>query len=225
MKMKYEVVEVAARQIVGCSVRSANNAPDCQQKIGALWEKMLHEERKEGICYGLYTEYQWEDMSYLAVVGTEGSTCPADGVCIQIPAGTYARFHFQGNVRTGIHALWQEIWKMELPRAYTVDFEEYVKCNADGQGEVYVYVALANYCQSCAMPMTTPEQYGTEADGTPSKEYCCYCRKNGAFVQDCTMEEMVEFCLQYGPAASMDKEQARKQMSEYFSTLKRWQKK
>lgn len=42
-------------------------------------------------------------------------------------------------------------------------------------------------------------------------EYCCYCRKNGVFVQDCTIEEMVEFCLQYDPAAAMDKEEAKKQ--------------
>lgn len=222
--MKYEIVHVPARQITGYSARTANNAPDCQKKIGALWGKMMQDGQKEGICYGLYTDYQWDDMNYLAVVGTEESVCPADGVCIEIPEGEYAKFHFEGNVRTGIHALWQEIWQMELPRAFTVDFEEYVRCDADGQGEAYVYVALANYCQSCGMPMTSQEQHGTEADGVPSAEYCCYCRKNGVFVQDCTMEEMVAFCLQYGPAVSMDKEWARKQMTEYFKTLKRWRK-
>lgn len=222
--MNYEVVQVAARQIIGNGTRVTNQAADCQQKIGALWENFLRTRRETGVYYGVYTAYQWEDSSYLAVVGTEGTVCPADGVAVEIPAGTYARFHFQGDVRTGIYALWQEIWKMELQRAYTADFEEYVRCDADGQGEVYVYVALANYCQSCSMPMTNQAQYGTEADGTLSTEYCCYCRKNGVFVQDCTMEEMIEFCLQYGPAASMEKVQARKQMSEYFSSLKRWKK-
>lgn len=222
--MDYEVVQVAARQIVGSGIRVTNQAADCQQRIGALWENFLHTRQNTGVCYGVYTEYQWDDASYLAVVGTEGAVCPPDGVMVEIPAGTYARFHFQGDVRTGLHALWQEVWKMELPRAYTADFEEYVRCDEDGWGEVSVYVALANYCQSCGMPMTNQAQYGTEADGALSSEYCCYCRKNGAFVQDCTMEEMIEFCLQYGPAASMEKAQARKQMAQYFASLKRWKK-
>ena len=36
--MNYEVVQVAARQIVGNGIRVTNQAADCQQKIGALWE-------------------------------------------------------------------------------------------------------------------------------------------------------------------------------------------
>ncbi len=222
--MKYEVVTLPERKIVGIGVRTANDAPDCEQKIGALWKQMRENQPEQKTYYGIYTDYQWQDGSYLAVVGTEGTACVSNEVCVTIPAGTYARFHFQGDVHTGIYQAWQEIWKMELPRVYTVDFEEYLCCDAAGQGEAYIYVALGQMCQSCGMPMTLPEQYGTEQGGTPSKDYCCYCRKDGAFVQECTMEEMVEFCLQYGPAAGMDRDTARKQMMPYFATLKRWMK-
>jgi hypothetical protein len=31
------------------------------------------------------------------------------------------------------------------------------------------------FCQSCAMPMETPEMFGTHADGSKSEEYCAYC--------------------------------------------------
>ena len=31
-----------------------------------------------------------------------------------------------------------------------------------------------HYCQSCGM-MLSPEQYGTEADGTPTEHYCKWC--------------------------------------------------
>ncbi len=221
--MEYEVVTLPERKITGVGVRTANDAPDCGPKISALWQHIRAHQPDTKTYYGLYTDYQ-QDGSYLAVVGTEGAVCTPDEVCVTIPAGTYARFHFKGNVHSGIYAAWQEIWNMELPRVYTVDFEEYLCCDAAGQGEAYIYVALGHICQSCGMPMTLPEQYGTEQDGVPSQDYCCYCRKDGAFVQDCTMEEMVEFCLQYGPSARMDPDMARKQMLPYFATLKRWRK-
>lgn len=47
------------------------------------------------------------------------------------------------------------------------------------------------------MPMTAPEHFGTEADGTPSNEYCVYCYKDGAFAQKCSMEEMIQTCAQF----------------------------
>ena len=51
-------------------------------------------------------------------------------------------------------------------------------------------------CQSCGMPMQE-DQYGTEKDGSSNELYCCYCYKGGAFVQDCDMEGMVEFCAPF----------------------------
>ena len=53
------------------------------------------------------------------------------------------------------------------------------------------------FCQSCGMPMgQTDERYGTEADGTKSKDYCSYCYTNGAFPAECTMQEMIDLCVQ-----------------------------
>ena len=52
------------------------------------------------------------------------------------------------------------------------------------------------YCQCCGMPMgDTKELYGTEKDGSRSVDYCKYCYEHGAFTSDCTMEEMIEFCV------------------------------
>lgn len=76
-------------------------------------------------------------------------------------------------------------------------------------------------CQSCGMPMTQEKQFGTNADGSPNGEYCCYCYKNGAFTADCTMEEMIDFCLTV-PGVFPDRELAKKQMQESFPRLKRW---
>ncbi|MGQ9623414.1 MAG: zinc ribbon domain-containing protein, partial [Candidatus Caldatribacteriaceae bacterium] len=45
------------------------------------------------------------------------------------------------------------------------------------------------FCQSCAMPMVKPEDFGTNADGSPNGEYCRYCFQNGEFTApDTTVE-------------------------------------
>lgn len=226
--MPYEIVDLPARRVTGVAVRTSNDAPDCAKKIGALWERYrsgglreaLHAST-DAVCYGLYTQYTRDDLSYLAVVGCESCETPADCVTVDIPAGSYAKFTYTGPV-TGVSAVWNKIWNTRLPRAYTVDFEMYTAVDAQGNGTVDVYVALADVCQSCGMPMTQPGDYGTEMDGAPSRDYCCYCRKNGAFVQDCTMEEMIEGCLTYAPEMYRDADTARAQMRAYFPTLKRW---
>ena len=81
------------------------------------------------------------------------------------------------------------------------------------------------YCQSCAMPMgNTNELYGTEKDGGKSPDYCHYCYQNGEFTSQCSMDEMIEFCVK--PMTendpSMTETTARQIMQQVMPTLKRW---
>lgn len=81
------------------------------------------------------------------------------------------------------------------------------------------------YCQSCGMPMgTTDEFYGTEADGLKSGDYCSYCYQNGAFTANCTMQEMIDFCVRpmVENVPGMTETGARAIMAEQFPNLKRW---
>jgi hypothetical protein len=83
------------------------------------------------------------------------------------------------------------------------------------------------YCQSCGMPMgKTDENYGTEADGTKSKDYCKYCYEDGEFTFNGSMEEMIEICVPHMASANPDmtEDEARDSMKEWFPTLKRWSK-
>lgn len=86
------------------------------------------------------------------------------------------------------------------------------------------------FCQSCGMPMHTADQFGTEKDGSATPDYCSYCYKDGMFLQDCTMDEMIETCVkfmeQYNAASNIpfSKEKAIAQMKAYFPRLKRWAK-
>lgn len=81
------------------------------------------------------------------------------------------------------------------------------------------------FCQSCGMPLS-PEVLGSNADGSKSADYCHYCFKDGKFMADVTMEQMIEFCVPHVTAAmpGTTPEQARQQMQQFFPMLKRWKK-
>lgn len=84
-----------------------------------------------------------------------------------------------------------------------------------------------HFCQSCGMPLTD-ENRGTNADGSRSEDYCTYCYQSGKFTQDFTMNQMVEFCLQFldqmnaHTGQKLTPLQAKEQMLQYFPHLKRW---
>lgn len=78
-------------------------------------------------------------------------------------------------------------------------------------------------CQSCGMPMQE-DQYGTNQDGSRNEKYCCYCYKDGAFAQDCSLEEMIDFCAPFEVEGGRAKtvEEAKGMLRDYFPTLERW---
>lgn len=78
------------------------------------------------------------------------------------------------------------------------------------------------------MPLTAPEHFGTNKDGSRNEDYCAYCYSKGDFTEDLTMDEMIEHCAQFvdefnkDNELSLTKEQAISQMKEFFPQLKRW---
>jgi hypothetical protein len=84
------------------------------------------------------------------------------------------------------------------------------------------------FCQSCGMPMTAPEHFGTNSDGTANTDYCTYCFKEGHFTQEMTMDEMISHCAQFVEEFNKDseqkltKEQAIVNMKQFFPLMKRW---
>lgn len=79
------------------------------------------------------------------------------------------------------------------------------------------------YCQSCGMPLNT-EVLGTNLDGNKNEDYCIYCYKEGNFTAECTMDEMIDFCIPHmvNGNNNMTEEKAKCMMQEFFPTLKRW---
>ena len=83
-------------------------------------------------------------------------------------------------------------------------------------------------CQSCGMPLTMEEHFGTDADGSRNEEYCAYCYQNGSFTQECTMDDMIEHCVQFLDEFNKDsgtkytREEAIAEMKSFFPQLTRW---
>lgn len=77
------------------------------------------------------------------------------------------------------------------------------------------------------MPLNGAEP-GKEADGSKNEDYCRCCYADGNFLQDCTMEEMIEHNLEYLDEFNKDSEikytteEARAAMKQFFPHLKRW---
>jgi hypothetical protein len=94
--------------------------------------------------------------------------------------------------------------------------------------ETSIQFAEGPLCQSCGlMPLDSPENFGTNADGSKSEDYCVYCFKDGAFTYpDVTLEEWIKLCAGFVAGYwSVTEEEAAAKLSEYVPKLKRWQEK
>ena len=84
------------------------------------------------------------------------------------------------------------------------------------------------FCQSCGMPLNTPQVRGTEAGGALSEDYCLYCYRDGAFTApEAGMEDMIAFNLKFNQENGFPmgpQEEAERNMRAWFPTLKRWKK-
>lgn len=79
-------------------------------------------------------------------------------------------------------------------------------------------------CQSCAMHMAEPADFGTEENGGASEDYCVHCWQQGKFVYDNTFEQAVEANIPWWRDGCQNDDQARAKIMEVFPTLKRWKK-
>ncbi len=89
---------------------------------------------------------------------------------------------------------------------------------------------LPQFCQSCGMPLKSVADFGTNADGSLAFDYCRYCFKDGQFVQQCNMDEMIEHCAQFVDDVNknmpqpLTRDQYVAMMRDFFPRLKRWRK-
>lgn len=79
-------------------------------------------------------------------------------------------------------------------------------------------------CQSCAMPLSDENLFGSNEDGAKNEDYCTYCFKDGKFTSNATVDEMIETCVPHMVKQGFEESKARKMLSNLLPNLKRWTK-
>ncbi len=80
-------------------------------------------------------------------------------------------------------------------------------------------------CQSCGMPLQKEEDFGTNASGSKSEEYCFHCFQNGKFLDEgITLQEKINKNVKFAVQIGMSEHEARKMASNVLPELKRWKK-
>jgi len=75
------------------------------------------------------------------------------------------------------------------------------------------------------MPLRKKEDFGTNAGGSRSKEYCFHCFQDGKFLDEgVTLQEKIEKNVKFAIQMGMPEDEARKMASSVLPKLKRWKK-
>lgn len=145
--MNYEIVNLKEKIVVGISEVTGNEDPEMGKVIGDLWNKLYQDgismtirNRVNEYAIGLYSDYN--DNKYSVTIGHEVSKNEnRELVSKIIPSGKYAKFTIKGNMVTAVAEAWKEIWKMNLDRRFTGDFEEYLNSDYEN-ADINIYIAL-----------------------------------------------------------------------------------
>jgi len=150
--MKYEIVELGKKTVVGVTARTKNSDENMSAAIGALWTELYQTSLYSDISnklndksLGIYSDYESDvNSEYSVTVGCEvekAENIPEQAVIKIIPKGKYAKFTICGPMETVVSDFWKEFWEMDLDRNYLCDFEEYQ--NADMENtEVHIYISV-----------------------------------------------------------------------------------
>ncbi|MDE7332222.1 MAG: GyrI-like domain-containing protein [Lachnospiraceae bacterium] len=149
--MDYEIVTLGEKIVAGVSARTNNGASDMGAVIGGLWNRFYNEGVYASVpnkvnekALGIYTDYAGDEKAdYTAMAACEVSQEPGEGAyaLCRIPSGRYAKFVVHGDMVQAVAGAWQEIWQMNLPRAFQCDFEEYQDGSMDN-AEIHIYIGL-----------------------------------------------------------------------------------
>jgi predicted transcriptional regulator YdeE len=148
----YTFEQQSEKFFIGLELRTNNE--ECSSAMPAHKDRFFNENISAKIpnklnsnILALYTDYEGDyTKPYSWILGIEVSSLdevPAGLVGKVIPESKYAVFKTQGEFPQGLIAAWQAVWKSNLPRSYTSDFELYRSdFNAEENSEVKVYIAI-----------------------------------------------------------------------------------
>ncbi len=152
--MTYTTLQQEQTFFIGLPLRTHNTR--CATEMPAHKEKFFREDtvakipnKVNGDILAVYTDDENDcNGEYSWMLGCEVSSLddvPTGLVGKVLPVTTYAVFTTKGKFPDGLIEAWQTIWKTNLSRAYTTDFELYqADFNPQTNPTVTVYIALTD---------------------------------------------------------------------------------
>ncbi len=148
-------VTVKAFKVIGISIRTTNENGQAAKDIGELWNKFMSEgiiekipNKVDNTVYSIYTEYESDyTKPYTTVLGCKVENLneiPSGMVGKSFEGGKYINFFAKGDLTKGLVIdEWTKIWKMDLDRVYSADFEVYgEKAQNPNDAEIDILIAV-----------------------------------------------------------------------------------
>jgi len=142
-------------QVIGITVRTTNQNAQAANDIQNLWERFINESILEKIpnkispsIYSIYKDYDGDYMQpYTTLLGCKVSSIlevPEGMEYVTMHSGNYRKFTAEGDLNNGIvYQSWLDIWKMDLERSYTTDYEVYgPKAQDPSDAVVDIFIAV-----------------------------------------------------------------------------------
>jgi predicted transcriptional regulator YdeE len=129
-------LELEDFEIVGISVRTTNQNQQAEKDIGMLWQ-LFHandptariEYKISEDLYCVYTDYESDySGAFTTILGyqVKPGTLPPSGLVRKvILRSAYQVFISEGPLPATVQQTWMDIWKSDLKRRYTADFDVY----------------------------------------------------------------------------------------------------
>ena len=150
MEMDYDVVRKPKQFIIGLVVRTDNekamkDIPTICEKFQDGWQEKIKNCVSDDIVCA-YMEYDEDHTKpYTYIIGCIVDSCdfiPAGMACKELAEGIYAKIEVFGSYPESLLAAWEDIWDLDIERAYTTDFEVYSQYFTE-ENDYYFSIYLA----------------------------------------------------------------------------------
>lgn len=150
-----QIQKIELFKVIGIKIRTTNKNGQSAKDIGSLWAKFLSENIADKIpnkidrsILSIYTNYQGDyTQPYDTILDCKVSSLneiPKEMIGQEFNGGEYVKYVSKGSLNKGIvYQTWDKIWKSDLNRAYTADFEVYgERAQNPENAEVDIFVAV-----------------------------------------------------------------------------------
>lgn len=148
-------VKIEPFKVIGIAVRTTNENNLAAKDIADLWKKFINDRVLDAIpnkidntVYSIYTDYESDHTKpYTTILGCRVENLnhiPNGMIGKSIKGGNYVKLSAKGDLMKGlIINKWLEIWKMDLDRVFSADFEVFgAKAQNPADAEIDFLIAV-----------------------------------------------------------------------------------